>query len=76
MPLAPRVPPPAAGRGTPCDPQPVELNLWPERAATPVEGCATCAELVTERVRARAQGDMSAVSDCNVLLRRHRDGHR
>ncbi|MCP9958609.1 hypothetical protein [Streptomyces sudanensis] len=42
----------------------------------PVEGCPDCAELVALRARARARGDMSAASDCNVLLRRHPGGHR
>ncbi|WUW89205.1 hypothetical protein OG595_26585 [Streptomyces sp. NBC_01451] len=42
---------------------------------TPVEGCAGCAELASTRDRARAGGDYTTVSDCNVLMARHLDGH-
>ncbi|MFE0426672.1 hypothetical protein [Streptomyces sp. NPDC058953] len=42
---------------------------------SPVPGCAACAALVAERGKARATGDMSRVSDCNVLLRRHPEHH-
>ncbi|MEW2066284.1 hypothetical protein [Streptomyces sp. NPDC007346] len=55
---------------------PVELPLGMEREPVPVEGCAGCAELATVRGRARAVGDMTTVSDCNVYLRRHPEGHR
>ncbi|HWU08226.1 MAG TPA: hypothetical protein VN520_17895 [Streptomyces sp.] len=54
----------------------VELPLRPaELEPTPVEGCAGCAELANVRDRARAGGDMTTVSDCNVFLRRHPEGH-
>ncbi|WP_189532546.1 hypothetical protein [Streptomyces roseolilacinus] len=55
---------------------PVELPLRWEREPDPAGACPDCAELVAARSRARARGDRSAVSDCNVLLRRHRQGHR
>ncbi|MFD8969629.1 hypothetical protein ACFV0C_32410 [Streptomyces sp. NPDC059568] len=42
---------------------------------TPVEGCAGCAELAKVRGWARAGHDMTTVSDCNVLMARHPDGH-
>ncbi|MDT9685720.1 hypothetical protein RND61_27175 [Streptomyces sp. TRM76323] len=57
------------------DPRPVEPPVWPEREPAPVAGCARCAGLAASRARARDRGDMSAVTDCNVLLRRHRDAH-
>ncbi|MFH9236663.1 hypothetical protein ACH4KO_07710 [Streptomyces anulatus] len=41
----------------------------------PVEGCAGCGELAAVRSCARAVGDMTTVSDCNVYLRRHPQGH-
>ncbi|MFE7803880.1 hypothetical protein ACFU51_04275 [Streptomyces sp. NPDC057430] len=54
---------------------PVELPLNLEPEPTPAEGCAGCAELANVRTRARAGGDMATVSDCNVFLRRHPEGH-
>lgn len=53
---------------------PVHLPL-PSRAPEPVEGCAGCVELANVRDRARAGGDFTTVSDCNVFLRRHPEGH-
>ncbi|WP_439943386.1 hypothetical protein [Streptomyces sp. BBFR115] len=38
----------------------------------PVRGCAVCEALDAERHIARAEGDASAETDANVLLRRHR----
>ncbi len=55
---------------------PIELPPRPVREPAPVEGCPGCAELASLRARARAGGDMTTVSDCNVLLRRHPAGHR
>jgi hypothetical protein len=46
-----------------------------ELEATPVEGCAGCVELANVRGRARAGGDWTTVSDCNVLMRKHPEGH-
>ncbi|MFJ8974780.1 MULTISPECIES: hypothetical protein [Streptomyces] len=46
-----------------------------DRGPVPVEGCAGCGELTAVRSRARAVGDMTTVSDCNVYLRRHPQGH-
>ncbi|MFJ9318154.1 hypothetical protein [Streptomyces globisporus] len=57
---------------------PLELSLPTEAELsdpTPVEGCAGCAELAAVRGRARTGGDMTTVSDCNVLMRRHPQGH-
>lgn len=54
---------------------PIELPLRLEPEPTPVEGCAGCAELVAVRIRARAVGDITTVTDCNVYLRRHPEGH-
>jgi hypothetical protein len=53
--------------------------VLPDRTAqlepTPVEGCAGCAELAKVRSWAKASGDGTTVSDCNVLMARHPDGH-
>ncbi|AUH41468.1 hypothetical protein CXR04_15570 [Streptomyces sp. CMB-StM0423] len=46
-------------------------GIWPIPDATPVPGCVRCAELAAARAAARAVGDLSAVSDGNVLIRRH-----
>ncbi|WUB84805.1 hypothetical protein OG424_15165 [Streptomyces platensis] len=53
---------------------PVHLAL-PTDEPKPVAGCAGCAELANVRDRARVSGDMTTVSDCNVYLRRHPEGH-
>ncbi|MFF8384895.1 hypothetical protein ACF053_14805 [Streptomyces kanasensis] len=54
---------------------PVELPLNLDRDPDPVDGCAGCIELANVRSRARAGGDMATVSDCNVFMRRHPEGH-
>jgi hypothetical protein len=55
---------------------PVELPLRLDLTEpTPVDGCAGCAELACVRERARAGGDMTTVTDCNVYMRRHPEGH-
>ncbi|MFJ8333472.1 hypothetical protein [Streptomyces sp. NPDC094437] len=54
---------------------PVELPLRAEREPTPVEGCPGCTELANVRARARVVGDGTTVSDCNVYMRRHPEGH-
>ncbi|MFI6607126.1 hypothetical protein [Streptomyces sp. NPDC050507] len=46
-----------------------------ELEPTPVEGCAGCAELANLRDRARTGGDTTTVTDCNVYMRRHPEGH-
>ncbi|WP_053648471.1 MULTISPECIES: hypothetical protein [unclassified Streptomyces] len=46
-----------------------------EQEPTPINGCAGCSELAAVRARARRGGDMTTVSDCNVLMRRHPEGH-
>lgn len=55
---------------------PVELPLCLGPEPAPVDGCAGCAELADVRDRARAVGDMTTVSDCNVYMRRHPEGHQ
>ncbi|MFJ9976468.1 hypothetical protein [Streptomyces cyaneofuscatus] len=54
---------------------PAELSLLAEPDPVPAENCAGCNELSAVRDRARVVGDMTTVSDCNVLLRRHPQGH-
>ncbi|MEU9266351.1 hypothetical protein AB0E04_12985 [Streptomyces sp. NPDC048251] len=46
-----------------------------ELEPTPVDGCAGCAELAKVRDWARAGYDMTTVSDCNVRMRQHPEGH-
>ncbi|MGV9687897.1 hypothetical protein ACWDUX_02115 [Streptomyces sp. NPDC003444] len=53
---------------------PVHLTL-PSPDPEPAEGCAGCVELANVRDHARASGDLTTVSDCNVFLRRHPEGH-
>ncbi|WP_240109355.1 hypothetical protein [Streptomyces sp. MUM 203J] len=60
-------------RTYPSAPVTLPLRLDPDPA--PVPGCAGCAELAKVREWARAGGDMTTVSDCNVYLRRHPEGH-
>ncbi|MFD4760916.1 hypothetical protein ACFWOJ_19090 [Streptomyces sp. NPDC058439] len=54
---------------------PIELPLNLDREPDPAPGCAGCAELVAVRDRARAVGDWTSVSDYNVFMRRHPEGH-
>ncbi|WP_078503677.1 hypothetical protein [Streptomyces sulphureus] len=58
-----------------CPGGPVELPLSMDLEPKPVQGCAGCRELANVRDRARAGGDWTTVSDCNVFLRRHPEGH-
>ncbi|MFW6693728.1 hypothetical protein [Streptomyces sp. MAR4 CNX-425] len=54
---------------------PVHLpGVWPLPDAPPAADCGRCAELADGRATARAAGDLSAVSDATVLIRRH-PGH-
>ncbi|MFE7115832.1 hypothetical protein ACFU99_10470 [Streptomyces sp. NPDC057654] len=55
--------------------RPIELPLRPTLEPTPVEGCAGCTELANVRDQARVVGDTLTVSYCNVLMRRHPEGH-
>lgn len=50
---------------------PVHLPL-PSRPPTPTPGCVICTDLAKKREQARADGDHSRVSDCNVRMRAHR----
>ncbi|MFJ8696615.1 hypothetical protein [Streptomyces roseolilacinus] len=52
---------------------PVHLPL-PDREPAPAEGCPTCGELAAWREADRRRGDMSAVTDRNVEIRRHPHG--
>ncbi|WP_405709763.1 hypothetical protein OG264_15280 [Streptomyces xanthophaeus] len=54
---------------------PVELPLRLEPDPEPVEGCAGCVQLANTRDRALAGGDMTTVTDCNIYMRRHPEGH-
>ncbi|MFI8425584.1 hypothetical protein [Streptomyces sp. NPDC085479] len=55
---------------------PVHLTLPSQDPdPAPVDGCAGCVELANVRARARVVGDLTTVTDCNVLLRRHPEGH-
>ncbi|WP_411123314.1 hypothetical protein [Streptomyces sp. x-19] len=54
----------------------VEPPLPLGREPAPMKGCAGCAELAEVRDRARAGGDMTTVTDCNVLIRKHPEGHK
>jgi len=38
---------------------------------TPPQTCAVCVALGQQRTEARRIGDMTAVSDCNIEIRRH-----
>ncbi len=56
---------------------PIELPYTqPQLDPCPVEGCSGCVELAKVRERARAGGDMTTVTDCNILMRRHPEGHQ
>ncbi|MFE6742361.1 hypothetical protein [Streptomyces tubercidicus] len=48
-------------------------TTWPAEPE-PRAGCDRCAELDEQRTETRRRGDLSAMSDCNVLLRRHIEG--
>ncbi|MER6842918.1 hypothetical protein [Streptomyces platensis] len=37
-----------------------------------MEGCAVCGDLAVQRREAGERGDLSAVTDANVRLRKHR----
>ncbi|MEO3768062.1 hypothetical protein [Streptomyces sp. B5E4] len=51
---------------------PIRLSdVFPPADAAPAPGCGRCAELAADRAAARGKGDWSAVSDANVLIRRH-----
>lgn len=45
-------------------------DVFPPPDAAPAPGCGRCAKLAEGRTAARAEGDLSAVSDANVLIRR------
>jgi hypothetical protein len=49
----------------------VELPPWFGADPGPEPGCDVCGALAGERRRARAEGDLSRVSDVNVEIRRH-----
>ncbi|WP_416974479.1 hypothetical protein [Streptomyces sp. 4F14] len=49
----------------------MESQPYPLPALSPVPGCADCLSLGTARRNARSTYDHSAVTDANVLLRRH-----
>ncbi|MQY11334.1 hypothetical protein SRB5_14490 [Streptomyces sp. RB5] len=49
---------------------PVHLG-YPLPDPPPAQGCAACEALAAYRAEARGAGDLAAVSDCNVGIRRH-----
>ncbi|PBC81721.1 hypothetical protein SAMN05428954_5680 [Streptomyces sp. 2112.3] len=51
--------------------KPVDLPLTLEPGPKPIPGCAHCDKVAIDRDRAKANGDGSSVSDCNVRMRRH-----
>nr|WP_149830333.1 hypothetical protein [Streptomyces tailanensis] len=57
------------------DRPPIGLAL-PLEEPEPVPGCDECAMLARQRVEARRTGDLSRVSDCNVLMRAHHPPRR
>lgn len=48
------------------------LVQMPNTPPQPAPGCATCKDLAERRARARAEGDGSRVSDCNIWIGRHK----
>ncbi|MFF9979873.1 hypothetical protein [Streptomyces erythrochromogenes] len=54
---------------------PVELPLRMESDPEPVKDCPGCVEVANVRTRAYATGDLTTVTDCNVIIRRHPIGH-
>ena len=48
-----------------------QVDNWPPPVPLLVPGCATCERLGRQRAEASSRGDRSAVSDANVLLRKH-----
>ncbi|WP_308364821.1 hypothetical protein [Streptomyces sp. ISL-86] len=53
---------------------PVQLSL-PRTPPGPAPGCGVCAALAKQRTAAYGNGDLSAVSDCNVELAAHPKKH-
>ncbi|QFR02521.1 hypothetical protein F9278_13060 [Streptomyces phaeolivaceus] len=49
---------------------PIVLGL-PGEEPKPPDDCQRCARLAAQRAAAKAGGDWSRVSDCNVLIRAH-----
>ncbi|MFI1013492.1 hypothetical protein [Streptomyces sp. NPDC020965] len=52
----------------------VPTSQNPPEPPTPVAGCPVCADLARRRTQASRTGNLSRVTDCDVLLRRH-PGH-
>ncbi|MFE6667548.1 hypothetical protein ACFVFH_28815 [Streptomyces sp. NPDC057697] len=50
---------------------PVNLPLRLDAAPRSVPGCAHCDKVAMDRDHAKANGDGSRVSDCNLRLSRH-----
>ncbi|MFH0176305.1 hypothetical protein ACIA6D_12920 [Streptomyces cacaoi] len=60
----------ASDMNSPAEPTPVHLGL-PSTPPEPMPGCVVCAALAERRTKARAEGDYSKASDCNVKLVTH-----
>lgn len=56
---------------------PVNLPLRLEGDPQSVPGCAHCDNIAMDRMHAKANGDASRVTDCNVRMSRHiADAHQ
>ncbi|MHC5904392.1 hypothetical protein ACVNF4_10875 [Streptomyces sp. S6] len=59
--------------------QPLSAEPVDPQALQPVSNpnpdCARCGELAEERAQAARDGDLSRVTDCNVMIRTHGTGH-
>lgn len=42
----------------------------------PVPGCHECLRLATVRLNARTSGDYTTVTDCDIKIRKHAQGHQ
>ncbi|MCC2279062.1 hypothetical protein LKL35_27075 [Streptomyces sp. ET3-23] len=42
----------------------------------PVLGCHECLRLATARLNARSEGDYTTVTDCDIKIRKHAQGHQ
>lgn len=58
-------------RVTPADGNPYQEAAQAEASGASRAPCAECARLESEKTAARGVGDMSRVTDCDVLIERH-----
>lgn len=62
-------------RRTAMSPAP-HLGLPTFEPPEPVPGCGECTRLADTRLAARTAGDYTTVTDCDIRMRRHAEGHR